>query len=265
MKEPSPLVPQGSFEAMARGKSHVRIAFYTIVAVHLLVIGGLLILGCKRDDKEKDLAGEAAPATNDLAATPPFGSDPAVVTPPSIPAPMPDTNLAPPPTIGSTPPPAPSLSTTSATTVPPFPPIVEPLPKPLDTTFEPAAREHVIVKGDTFGSLATKYGVTVKALQAANPGVDATRLRIGQKVKVPAKAATANGATTSSTSSSPDTYVVKSGDNLGKIAAANGTTVREMQRLNNLTTTQIRVGQKLRLPPRSAPAPGGATVPAPVQ
>jgi LysM repeat protein len=262
MKEPSPLVPQGSFEAMARGKSHVRIAFYTIVAVHLLVIGGLLILGCKRDDKEKDLAGEVAPATNDLAATPPFGSDPAVITPPSIPAPT-DTNLAPPPAFPPTPPP-PSLSTTSATPIPPLPPIVEPAPKPIET-FEPAAREHVIVKGDTFGSLASKYGVTVKALQASNPGVDATRLRIGQKVKVPAKTVTANGTTASPTASSPDTYTVKSGDNLGKIASANGTTVRELQRLNNLSTTQIRVGQKLRLPPRSAPAPSGTPAPAPVQ
>jgi LysM repeat protein len=259
MKEPSPLVPQGSFEAMARGKSHVRIAFYTIVGVHLLVIGGLLILGCKRDDKEKDIAGEIAPATNDLAATPPFGSDPAVVTP-AAPTTI-DTNLTPPPAVGATTPPPTGLANTGLTPVPPLPPVDFAPPKPVETS-DSSLREHVIVKNDTLGSLAAKYGVSVKAIQAANPGVDPTRLRIGQKVKIPATAATEvrNGGA-GAASASADAYVVKSGDNLGRIATAHGTTVRELQRLNNLSTTQIRVGQKLRLPPRSAPTPGGTATP----
>jgi len=263
MKEPSPLVPQGSFEAMARGKSHVRIAFYTIVAVHLLVIGGLLILGCKRDDKEKEVTGDLPAATNDLAAVPPFGSDPAVVTPP---APgTTDTNLTPPPTIESTPPSP--LSNTGLTTVPPPPPVV-PLPPPVTENVEPMTKEHVIVKNDTFGSLAAKYGVSVRAIQSANPGVDPTRLKIGQKIKIPAKSPTEarNGTTATTSGASTDVYVVKSGDNLGRIATLNGTTVKELQRLNNLSTTQIRVGQKLKLPPRSAPTPGGAApTPAPAQ
>ena len=51
MNEPSPLVPQGSFESQAKRKSHVRIAVFSILAIHVVVLGGLLILGCKRDDK----------------------------------------------------------------------------------------------------------------------------------------------------------------------------------------------------------------------
>src|SRR5689334_5123809 len=128
MKEPSPLVPQGSFEAMARGKSHVRIAFYTIVAVHLLVIGGLLILGCKRDDKEKDVTGDLPAATNDLAATPPFGSDPAVVSP-AAPGTT-ETNLNPPPPVVSTAPPSAGLANTGLTSVPP--PVDSVPPKPVE-------------------------------------------------------------------------------------------------------------------------------------
>ena len=249
---------------MARGKSHVRIAFYTIVAVHLLVIGGLLILGCKRDDKDKEITGDLPAATNDLAAVPPFGSDPAVVTP--APTGTTDTNLTPPPTLEPTTPPT-TLANTGLTAVPPQPPTVPP-PAPVTENVETLTREHVIVRNDTFGSLAVKYGVAVRAIQAANPGVDPTRLKIGQKIKIPATSATGarNGGTATPAGASTDVYVVKSGDNLGRIAAANGTTVRELQRLNNLSTTQIRVGQKLKRPPRSAPAPGGAApIPAPAQ
>ncbi len=44
------------------------------------------------------------------------------------------------------------------------------------------------------------------------------------------------------------TYTVKSGDTLYGIARANGTSVNELKRLNELTGDVIRVGQQLRLP-----------------
>jgi murein DD-endopeptidase MepM/ murein hydrolase activator NlpD len=44
-------------------------------------------------------------------------------------------------------------------------------------------------------------------------------------------------------------YTVKSGDTLGKIAKANGTTWQELKKLNNLANAnQIKVGQKIKLP-----------------
>jgi LysM repeat protein len=241
---------------MARGKSHVRIAFYTIVAVHLLVIGGLLIIGCKREDKGPEITGDVPVMTNDLSATPPFGSDPAVVSP--TPPPV-DTN---PPSLVSTTPPTPSVTDTGLTSIPPVPTPTLPPPPPIDNV-EVVSQEHTIVARDTFGSLAAKYGVSVKAIQAANPGVDPTKLKIGQKVKIPPKAPARNGAAFGAAPAAiSDSYVVKSGDNLSKIAKAHGTTVRDLQRLNNLSTTQIRVGQKLKVPPRTGSVPGG---PAPAQ
>ena len=245
---------------MARGKSHVRIAFYTIVAVHLLVIGGLLILGCKREDKGAEVTGDPIAHTNDLSAPPPFGSDPAVVAPTTA-----STNLNPPPTNESTTSTtAPGLNNTGLTPITPVAPLQTPIPVVPVEPVETGSKEHTIVPRDTFGSLAGKYGVSVKAIQAANPGVDATKLKIGQKVKIPPKApVNGTGVGAASIASSADTYVVKSGDNLSKIATAHGTTVKELQRLNNLNTTQIRVSQKIKVPPRSAPNPVGA--PAPVQ
>ena len=43
--------------------------------------------------------------------------------------------------------------------------------------------EHVVAKGETLGSIAKKAGLSVKALQDLNPGVNANRLQIGQKLK----------------------------------------------------------------------------------
>lgn len=48
-------------------------------------------------------------------------------------------------------------------------------------------RVHKVVSGDTPSAIARRYGVTLKALQAANPGMRANQLRIGQAVNIPAK------------------------------------------------------------------------------
>jgi LysM repeat protein len=40
--------------------------------------------------------------------------------------------------------------------------------------------------GDTLGAIAERFGISLTALQARNPSVDATRLEIGQRVEIPA-------------------------------------------------------------------------------
>ncbi len=49
------------------------------------------------------------------------------------------------------------------------------------------AGEYVIKSGDTPRKIAAANGVTVVELMKANPGLDASKLRIGQKIKLPAK------------------------------------------------------------------------------
>jgi LysM repeat protein len=129
-------------------------------------------------------------------------------------------------------------------------------PPPINDVAAPAVIEHTIVKGDYYSTLATKYGVTVKAIQAANPGKDPAKLQIGDKIKIPPKAlAAASTGTTTTAAADPSLYTVKSGDTLGKIAKDHKTTVSELQKLNNLTTTQIKVGQKLKMPSAGTPPP----------
>ena len=65
------------------------------------------------------------------------------------------------------------------------PPVPEPIVVPAAT-----GTEYTIVKGDYFEKIAKDHGVTTKAIQDANPGVDSKKLQIGQKIHIPAATAT---------------------------------------------------------------------------
>lgn len=175
------------------------------------------------------------------------------------PAPIIDTN--PPPMIDTNPPP---VMTNPPPVVAPVAPVVP----------EATGTEYVIVKGDTLGKIAKDHGVTLKALEAANPNVQPTKLKIGQKLTLPAGGAAAPAATgmsagtemTSGSSGGGGTYVVKSGDTLTKIAKLHGTTVKALEAANpNVDPNHIKVGLKLNIPAKAeavAPAPVEAPAPA---
>jgi nucleoid-associated protein YgaU len=48
-------------------------------------------------------------------------------------------------------------------------------------------RVHKVVAGDTPSTIARRYGVPLKSLMAANPGLRPSQLRVGQSVNVPPK------------------------------------------------------------------------------
>lgn len=75
---------------------------------------------------------------------------------------------------GATPPPPPPATTQTGTAE-----------KTVTTTAAAGTQIHVIESGDTFSSLAHKYGVSLKDIQEANPTADSTRLQIGQKIVIP--------------------------------------------------------------------------------
>jgi len=247
---PNPLIPKGTFLEQ-KGRSHIRLAVFTILAVHVVLLGSLLMAGCKRT---VDQATEQA--TNDvgLYPAPPVTQVPAATETAQPPA-ITDaatggvaaiTNPGPPipggPTITGV--------TTDVHTLPPVPQGEQP-----SVTATPQG-EHVVMKGDLLATIAKKYGVTTRAIQEANPGVEPTRLKIGQKLVIPARTASATTATpTNGASGAAKMYTVKSGDTLNSIARRNGLTVKELQAANNLTTTRITVGQKLRIPSKETAAP----------
>lgn len=106
-----------------------------------------------------------------------------------------------------------------------------------------APQKHTVAAGDSFESIANKYGVTIRELVAANPQL----LKTGEQLNVPiAVAIPSEGDGSSSTKR---TYTVKAGDTLTSIAIKHGTTVAAIASLNNITNiNNIGVGQLLYLP-----------------
>ena len=53
------------------------------------------------------------------------------------------------------------------------------------TSAKPAKKRFYVVQtGDTFGTIASKEGITVEQLQALNPGVSTNALQVGQQLRV---------------------------------------------------------------------------------
>jgi LysM repeat protein len=224
MNNPNPFVPKGSIlEAQSKRRSRLKLAVFCVIAVGVAGLSAMLIQGCKR---------EQPPADTDNST-------------PTI-----DTNT---PTIADTNPPA--MDTNPPVIVPPVtnPPVA--VVPPVET----AGTEYVVVKGDILATIAKKNGVTLKALEAANPGVVPTKLKVGQKLSLPAPTASAvSSEAATSADTDEETYTVKSGDTLSKIAKHYGVTYKAIQSENNLTTTAIKVGQKLKIPAKTEAAPAPA-------
>lgn len=108
-------------------------------------------------------------------------------------------------------------------------------------------QKHTVVAGDSFESIANKYGVTVRELVTANPQLlkSGDALAVPVAVSIPAESANNSGGT----ASGPKTYTVKSGDSLYVIAVKFGTTVAAIASLNNITDpNNINIGQVLKIP-----------------
>jgi LysM repeat protein len=244
MNTPSPLIPQGTMPS--RGKSTFFFKVLMILTVHVVLIGGMLLQGCKDTNNKDTAANPPAPDTNtastDTSNLPPVtaaGISNAVANPQQPASQQPQVTQAPQPPAQPLPP------ATAAAAAPPA---------------ATGVSEYVIASGDTLGALARKNGITLKALMDANPGVNPKKLKIGQKVEIPAGAssvasAAAPGAATPDMAGAPgDTtiYTVKSGDTLSKIAKLNHTSFKKIMALNDLKTTSIKVGQKLKVPVKAA-------------
>jgi len=251
MNNPNPFVPKGSLlEQQSMRRSRLKIAVGCAVAVSVTGLVVMLIQGCKRDQPQDNPVPPAD--TNSSAMTssnpPPDLSSNAVVYTPSNPAPA----VAPAP-VPSTP-----------------MPLATPTPTPTPAVTEPVAgAEYVVAPGDTLAKIAKANGVTLKALKAANPGVDPKKLKVKQKLTIPGKAADATTGGSAVAAAAPEVgaaagtgaaYTVKSGDTLTKIAKRNGVSVKALRAANGLTTDHLKVGQKLTIP---AKAEAAAAAPAP--
>jgi len=222
MNNPSPLIPQGTLlDQKNKSRARVKVAFFCVVGVHVAaILVALLAQGCKREAAQDPQLETQQPVVNEFTNTlPEFEPTNTIVE---------------------------AVASNSVV-----------LPPPDTTPISPLAstQEHVVQRGESFSTIAPKYNVSVRAIQAANPTVNPTRLQIGQKLVIPPPSAPgANGVAAPVPATGEQIYTVKAGDNLTKIAAAHGTTINAIRRANNLVTDQIKVGDKLKIP-TAAPTP----------
>ena len=117
-----------------------------------------------------------------------------------------------------------------------------------------SGRTHTVADGDNFWSVARQHGVSVASLTQANPGVDPTRLRIGQSLALPTAGQPDGGAVRTAAKTAGHRYTVSDGDNFWSIAHRLGVDVAELKRANaSVDPQKLQPGQVLSLP-------GGATL-----
>ena len=119
---------------------------------------------------------------------------------------------------------------------------VAPTPSPC-----PGGFLYAIRAGDTFFSIARRFGISVDALAAANPGVDPNRLQIGQQICVPAPAPAPGPCP------GGFLYTIRSGDTFFSLARRFGITLQALLSANpGVDPNRLQVGQQICIP---APAP----------
>ena len=128
-------------------------------------------------------------------------------------------------------------------------------PATLKKIVDGADGERIVYKvksGDVLGRIASRHRCTVDQIKRWN-NLKNNNIRVGQTLIIYRGGSAPSTASKSSSSSSASTaapanattYTVKSGDVLGKIAERHGCTVAQLKAWNNLSSNNIRVGQKL--------------------
>ena len=213
-----------------------------IIGVHVAVIGSVVMTqGCASTQPG---AGSTVPESVEPAPMPPMPPSVAMPPPPVAPVAFPD-----------------------------FQPPAQPAPL---KTGVAAENVYVVRSGDSLSKIAAAHGVKTAELKELNQIVDENKIRADQKLILPdyakpsqsqpkAKAPAAAKAASKETAkavASGDSYVVKAGDSLSKIATAHGVKLAALKELNQIADpNKIRVGQKLVLPVAKAAQPEAAVEP----
>ncbi len=110
----------------------------------------------------------------------------------------------------------------------------------------PSAGDYRVQKGDSLYSIGQKFGVSVTKLREVN-GLSNNRLRIGQRLVIPATAKVHPKQSVSSTVATQTRYRVRKGDSLYVIARRFGVSVSSLKKLNHLKSNNLKIGQTLRI------------------
>ena len=96
---------------------------------------------------------------------------------------------------------------------------------------------YTIQAGDDLYSIAKRYNLTINELRLLN-NLTSDLLSVGQQLVVKPKSNIDNYIN----------YMIQAGDSLYRIAQANNTTVNAITQLNNLTLSELNIGQVIKIP-----------------
>jgi len=115
---------------------------------------------------------------------------------------------------------------------------------------QPAYVYHRIRTGESLSTIARRYRSSVRKIMRANNLHRSSYIVAGKKLKIPLRGTMPYRPKVDRTKdfTLPSIHVVKRGDSLWNIAKRYDTTTKKIQSLNELQTTQLHIGQILKMP-----------------
>lgn len=97
---------------------------------------------------------------------------------------------------------------------------------------------HNVEEGETLYAIARKYNIPVSTIYKLNEGINYNTLKVGQEIVI---------INSENSNDNNNLYIVEKGETLYSISKKYNLTVAELKKINNLTSNQISIGQRIKV------------------